>query len=73
MQQNKGVKQEGESKGMVGPQPRGQGRKVQTQLSVDSESPSRHERRGPGVVFRKKSEGDPQNESVTKGWGKLRI
>lgn len=57
MQQNKGVKQEGESMRLVGPNPGGRGRKVQTQLSVDSESPSEHERRGPGAVFRKKVRG----------------
>lgn len=54
MQQNKGVKQEGESMSLVGPNPGERGRKVQTQLSVDSESPSGHERRGPGPSSEKK-------------------
>lgn len=57
MQQNKGVKQEGESMTLVDPNSGGQGRKVQTQLLVGFESPGRHERRGLGAIFRKKNEG----------------
>lgn len=66
MQQNKGVEQEGESTRMVDPNPGGQGREVQTQLSWTREKRTRGS-------LQKKSEGDPQNESVTKHWGKLRI
>lgn len=60
------IKQEGESMRLVDPNPGGQGRRVQTQLSVDFESPGGHERRGPGLSLGKKGIQGPSEVPVNK-------